>query len=249
MKKVIGIIPARYGSMRLPGKPLRKVRGKTIIERVYERVKLATTLEDVIVATDDIRIANHVEKFGGKAMITRIDHRSGTLRCAEVVGKHPADYVINIQGDEPMVNPSEIDRLAKFVTSGCKIATLVKQIDGIEDIRDPSVAKVILDGKGRAILFSRSPIPYVRDFPMEQWLEKYTFFKHVGMYAYERKTLLHVASLPSSHLEQAESLEQLNWLYHGIEIRTLETDVETIDINTPEDLEILEKILAIADNS
>ena len=248
MKHVIGIIPARFGSSRMPGKPLVKVRGISLIERVYQRAKRAASLDEVYVATDDIRIANHVEKFGGKAMMTRIDHRSGTFRCAEVAEAHPARFVVNIQGDEPLVSPAEIDRLARFISSGNRqIATLVKRLDNAADLQDPGEAKVILDHQRRAVYFSRSPIPFVRDHPKEIWHEKATFFKHIGMYAYSAEALRKIAGLPVSALEEAESLEQLSWIYHGIPIDTLETDIETIDIDTPEDLHVLERILGLSE--
>ena len=246
--EIIGIIPARYGSSRLPGKPLMKVKGKSIIQRVYERAMSARTLSRVIVATDDIRIANHVEKFGGIAEMTRQDHISGTTRCAEVALKYKASCIVNIQGDEPLTHPGEIDRMAKFIASGKPIATLVKRISTVDEIRDPSEAKVILDKNMRAIYFSRSPVPFVRGYPMETWPEQLPYFKHVGMYAYERDTLIELAGLPSSSLEKAESLEQLNCIYHGYDIYALETDLETLDIDTPEDLEVLERILALKDS-
>ena len=244
---IIGIIPARYGSSRMPGKPLAKVKGKTIIERVYERATQARMLDEVVVATDDVRIVNHVEKFGGKAIITRLDHRSGTMRCAEVIRKMPANFVINIQGDEPLVHPQEIDRLAQYVSDGRKIATLVKRIENADEVPDPSTAKVILDHNMRAIYFSRSPIPFVRDFPQGTWHEHAPYYKHIGMYAYDADTLLKISQLPACALEDAESLEQLNWIYHGLPIHALETDIETIDIDTPEDLAILEQILNLAE--
>ena len=248
--KVLGIIPARYGSTRLPGKPMIKVKGKTIIQRVYERVARASVLNDLVVATDDVRIYNHVRKFGGNAIITSHTHRSGTMRCGEVIDKMPgADLIINVQGDEPLINPVEIDRLGEFlITDPAKqIGTLVKRIDTVSDIKDPSVAKVVVGRSGQLLYFSRSPIPYVRNHPVEQWLDHGIFYKHIGLYGYTRESLQDISHLESSNLEEAELLEQLNWLYHGHAIHALETDVESIGIDTPEDVALLEHILGLAD--
>ena len=182
---ILGIIPARYGSTRLPGKPMIKVKGKTIIQRVYERVARSTLLSQAIVATDDVRIYNHVTKFGGEAIMTNQQHRSGTSRCGEVIRQiADARIILNIQGDEPLINPGEIDRLARFMAEDAsrKIGTMVKRLDRFEDLEDPSVAKVVLDQAFRALYFSRSPIPHVRNHPVEQWLDHATFYKHIGMY-------------------------------------------------------------------
>ena len=248
---IIGIIPARYGSTRLPGKPMIKVKGKTIIRRVYERVAKSTLLDQVIVATDDVRIYNHVTKFGGGAIMTNQQHRSGTMRCGEVIRQIPdADIIINIQGDEPLINAGEIDRLARFMAEDPdrSIGTLVKKLDRQEDLEDPSVAKVVLDQDFRAMYFSRSPIPHVRNYPMDQWLEQATFYKHIGLYAYRRATLEQLVLLDPSELENSELLEQLNWLYNGYPVYALETDVESLGIDTPEDVALLEHILGLADN-
>lgn len=247
---ILGIIPARFGSTRLPGKPLIKVKGKSIIQRVYERVAQAENVDEIIVATDDVRIYNHVKKFGGQAMSTRIDHKNGTMRCAEVIAARKGfDYVINIQGDEPLINPGEIDRLAAFVSKkgADAIATLVRKIDTVDDLESASVAKVVLDKTGRALYFSRTPIPHVRDVPREQWLENTTYYKHIGMYAYAASALHKMASLSSSPLEDAEVLEQLTWLYHGFAIYTIETEADSIGIDTPEDVALLEHLLSLAD--
>ena len=249
--KVLGIIPARYGSTRLPGKPMIKVKGKTIIQRVYERVARAEVLDLAVVATDDVRIFNHVKKFGGNAIMTRQVHRSGTMRCGEVI-EHitEAGLIINVQGDEPLINPGEIDRLGRFMLDSQDklIGTLVKRIDRQEDLNDPSVAKVVMDEERRVLYFSRSAIPHVRNYPIEQWLDHGEFFKHIGLYAYTRRALQGLATLKSSHLEESELLEQLNWLYHGYEIHALETEVESLGIDTQEDVALLEHILGLADN-
>ncbi len=248
--RVLGIIPARYGSTRLPGKPMIKVKGKTIIQRVYERVARSAVLNELVVATDDVRIYNHVKKFGGNAIMTSYTHRSGTMRCGEVIDKMPdIDLVINVQGDEPLINPVEIDKLGEFMIShpNVQIGTLVKRIDSVSDIKDPSVAKVVIDRQGRVLYFSRSPIPHVRNYPEDQWLDHGMFYKHIGLYSYTRETLEDISKLESSKLEEAELLEQLNWLYHGYTIHVQETDVESIGIDTPEDVALLEHILGLAD--
>jgi len=247
---VLGIIPARYGSTRLPGKPLIKVKGKTIIQHVYERASMSEVLNKVIVATDDVRIYNHVRKFGGSAIMTRQVHRSGTMRCGEVIESIPeADIIINVQGDEPLINPGEISRLARFLMEDPDrtIGTLVKRIDRQEDIENPSEAKVIMDLYHRVLYFSRSPIPHVLNQPIGQWIDHAVFYKHIGLYGYKRKTLLNLSKLDISDIEQVESLEQLNWLYHGYAVHALETDIESIGIDTIEDVRLLEHILSLAD--
>ncbi len=247
---VLGIIPARYGSSRLPGKPLIKVKGKTIIERVYERASMAEALYKVVVATDDVRIYNHVRKFGGEAIMTKQVHRSGTMRCGEVIRKFPnADIVINIQGDEPLINPGEISRLGRFLMEDPdrQIGTMVKRIDRQEDIVDPSIAKVVMDLYHRVLYFSRSAIPHVRNHPIESWLDHAVYYKHIGLYGYTRKTLENLSKLDPSDIEEAELLEQLNWLFHGYAVHALETDIESIGIDTAEDVSLLEHILSLAD--
>jgi 3-deoxy-manno-octulosonate cytidylyltransferase (CMP-KDO synthetase) len=248
--KVLGIIPARFGSQRLPGKPLVKVKGKTIIQRVYERASMSEILYKVIVATDDVRIYNHVRKFGGSAMMTRQIHRSGTMRCGEVIENVPeADIIINVQGDEPLINPGEISRLGRFLIEDPErqIGTLVKRIDRQEDIENPSTAKVVMDLYHRVLFFSRSGIPHVFNHPVERWLDHAIFYKHVGLYGYTRKTLQNLSKLDPSDIELAESLEQLNWLHHGYTVHALETDIESIGIDTLEDVKLLEHILSLAD--
>jgi len=247
---VLGIIPARYGSTRLPGKPLIKVKGKTIIQRVYERASLSEVLYKVVVATDDVRIYNHVRKFGGLAIMTRQVHRSGTMRCGEVLKSAPeADVIINVQGDEPLINPGEISRLGRFLIEDPdrQIGTLVKRIDRHEDLENPSVAKVVMDLYHRVLYFSRSAIPHVAGHPVESWLDHGVYYKHVGLYGYTRKALLNLTKLDPCDIEQAESLEQLGWLYHGYPVHALETDIESIGIDTIEDVRLLEHILSLAD--
>lgn len=248
---ILGIIPARFGSTRLPGKPLIKVHGKSIIQRVYERVKMATSIDRVIVATDDVRVLNHVRKFGGEAISTRIDHRNGTQRCAEVMESvYGFEYVVNIQGDEPLVNPGEIDRLCTYISSmpEASIATLIKHIDSTEELHAPGIVKVVTNKAGRALYFSRSTIPFNREHEKEMWLEQGDYYKHIGLYAYSARVLEQLATLGGSALEDAEMLEQLNWLYHGYDIYTLETESESIGIDTPEDVALLEHLLSLAED-
>lgn len=232
-QNTIGIIPARYASTRFPGKPLVLVNGKPMIQRVYEQATQATMLSEVIVATDDDRIADCVNKFGGKVVMTSPEHQSGTDRCAEVVAKleNPAEVVINIQGDEPYIQPQQIDDLAKcFENPQTQIATLVKKLEDEEEIQKPNVVKVTRDINGFALYFSRSVIPYPRN-------QANVYFKHIGIYAYRLGVLMQISTLPPSSLELAEGLEQLRWLENGYRINTVVTEVESMAVDTPEDLE------------
>lgn len=245
--KFTGIIPARYASTRFPGKPLAMLGGKPMIQRVYERVSQA--LEDVWVATDDERIADAVKKFGGNVVITSTEHRSGTDRCLEAyrnIGSR-ADVIINIQGDEPFIDPTQIRQIAAcFDNSDTRIATLIRPFDpslGISALENPNSPKVVVDNQGNALLFSRSVIPYLRGVSKELWLEKHQYFTHIGMYAYRADTLAEITTLEQSSLELAESLEQLRWLENGYKIRTAISDCPTIGIDTPADLEAAEKLL------
>lgn len=245
--KVIAIIPARYASTRFPGKPLAMLGGKTVIQRVWEQV--SRVIDDVAVATDDRRIADAVEAFGGRAVMTSPDHRSGTDRCYEACCKIGGEYdvVVNVQGDEPFIAPSQIRALAAcFDDERTDIATLVKPFapsDGIEALENPNSPKVVLDSESRAVYFSRSVIPYLRGVERSEWLARHTFYKHIGMYAFRCEVLREVTSLPQSSLEKAESLEQLRWLENGYKIGVGITDVETVGIDTPEDLVRAEEFL------
>ena len=245
--KVIAIIPARYASTRFPGKPLAILGGKTVIRRVWEQV--SRVIDDVAVATDDRRIAEAVEAFGGRAVITSPDHRSGTDRCYEAytIIDEEYDVVVNVQGDEPFISPSQIRALtACFDDERTDIATLVKPFapsDGIEALENPNSPKVVIDNESRAIYFSRSVIPYLRGVERSEWLARHTFYKHIGMYAFRRDVLREVTSLPQSPLERAESLEQLRWLENGYKIGVGITDIETVGIDTPEDLARAEEFL------
>lgn len=245
--KFIGIIPARYGSSRFPGKPLADMAGKPMIQRVYEQVKKA--IDEVWVATDDERILKIVEDFGGKAVLTSPDHKSGTDRCNEAFSKigNGFDVVINIQGDEPFIQPQQIETLKScFDSKETELATLVKPFkkeDGFEVLFNPNSPKVVLNKNSEAIYFSRSIIPYIRDAHHTEWLDKHIFYKHIGMYAYRADVLKKITLLPQSNLELAESLEQLRWIENGYKIKVGLTDIETIGIDTPEDMEKAIKLL------
>lgn len=236
--KFLGIIPARYASSRFPGKPLIDIEGKTMIQRVYEQVKKSTKLNDVVVATDDQRIAETVRSFGGEVVMTAEHHQSGTDRCAEVITNIDGyDVAINIQGDEPFIDPTQIDLLANcFEDTTTQIATLVKEITEEEELFNVNIPKVVRNTKGEAIYFSRQTIPFLRAVEKDQWLLKQSFYKHIGIYAYQVDTLKALTQLPISMLEEAEALEQLRWLENGYAIQTAITTHETVAVDTKEDL-------------
>ena len=242
--KFIAIIPARYASTRFPGKPLAVLGGKTVIQRVYEQV--SKVLSEAYVATDDERIFTAVEAFGGKAIMTRTDHKSGTDRIQEAIGKigSDADIIINVQGDEPFIQPSQIETLMHlFNNPETQIGTLGKPFESIEAVENPNSPKIVTDVRGFALYFSRSIIPFIRGKEHQEWFGQYPFLKHLGIYAYRREVLAEVTQLPQSSLEKAESLEQLRWLQNGYRIRVGLTDVETVGIDTPEDLQKAEAFL------
>lgn len=242
--KFMAIIPARYASTRYPGKPLAILGGKTVIQRVYEQVK--SVLNDVYVATDDDRIYNTVTDFGGKAVMTRADHKSGTDRIEEAAEKIglDADVIINVQGDEPFIQPSQIETLMQlFDAPETQIGTLGKPFESIDAVENPNSPKIVTDNRGFALYFSRSVIPYIRGKERDSWFGEYPFLKHLGIYAYRREVLAEVTKLPMSSLEKAESLEQLRWLQNGYRIRVGLTDIETVGIDTPEDLTRAEEFL------
>lgn len=236
--KFLGIIPARYASSRFPGKPLIDIEGKTMIQRVYEQVKKSTKLNDVVVATDDQRIAETVRSFGGEVVMTAEHHQSGTDRCAEVITNIDGyDVAINIQGDEPFIDPTQIDILANcFEDTTTQIATLVKEITAEEELFNVNIPKVVRNTKGEAIYFSRQTIPFLRAVEKDQWLQRQSFYKHIGIYAYQVDTLKALTQLPISMLEEAEALEQLRWLENGYAIQTAITTHETVAVDTKEDL-------------
>ena len=265
--KILGVIPARYASTRFVGKPLVDINGKSMIQRVYEQAKQCKSLARVVVATDDERIFKHVESFGGDVMMTADTHQSGTDRCAEVVEKlnfelqtaflhsHDAPVigkitprfesiftaVINIQGDEPFIQPEQIEKIAEILRGGKSIATLAKRLSNKADIESPNIVKVVFDTQGKAVYFSRSPIPFIRNLDKKDWAKSGQFFKHIGLYGYKTSVLLDIARLSPSNLEITESLEQLRWLENGYAIGVAETDLETIGIDTLEDLKKIKK--------
>lgn len=251
MSKFIGIIPARFASTRFPGKPLVDMMGKSMIQRVYEQV--APLLDRCVVATDDDRIYQAVLAFGAEAIMTSVDHKSGTDRVYEAfMSSHSqADVIINIQGDEPFIQPNQIESLkACFDDPACQIATLVRPFDpseGIEALHNPNSPKVVLDTQGFAITFSRSVVPYLRGVDSANWLAAHTFYKHIGLYAYRQEVLASITQLSESILEHAESLEQLRWIENGYKIKVGVTTQETIGIDTPEDLERAIKFLQSRD--
>jgi len=236
--KVLGIIPARYASTRFPGKPLIDIQGKSMIQRVYEQALKATSLSKVVIATDNELIAEAVLNFGGEFVMTGSAHQSGTDRCAEV-SRHFPDYdiIINIQGDEPFIDPQQIDLVVScFEQAGIQLATLVKAIHTNEELFNNNIPKVVMNSKQEAIYFSRHTIPYLRNAEKEQWLTAHQFYKHIGIYGYHTETLQEITKLAPSSLEIAESLEQLRWIENGYAIKTRVTTIETIAIDTPEDL-------------
>lgn len=245
--KFLGIIPARYASTRFPAKPLAILGGKTVIQRVYEQV--AGILDDAYVATDDERIEAAVKAFGGKVVMTSVHHKSGTDRCYEAACKVGGDFdvVVNIQGDEPFIQPSQLESIkACFEDPTTQIATLVKPFtpeSGFDALENANSPKVVLNANMNALYFSRSIIPYMRGKEKDEWLAGHTYYKHIGLYAYRTEVLKEITSLPQSSLEVAESLEQLRWLENGYTIKVGTTDVETIGIDTPEDLERAEAFL------
>lgn len=239
---IVGIIPARYGSTRFPGKPLAVIDGVSMIVRVAQQAAKCSQLSRVIVATDDVRIYDHVHSFGIEVVMTSVDHASGTDRCLEAytLAAVTADAVINIQGDEPFVHPSQLSALANRIAQpGVEIATLAKRIETSEVLFDPNKVKVIFSKEGRAIYFSRWAIPFQKGVAEAQWLENHGYFKHIGLYAYKLEALRAICLLPPSPLEKMESLEQLRWLENGKSIFVDETSFETPAIDTPEDLERL----------
>lgn len=247
MLKFAGIIPARFSSTRFPGKPLVIINGKTMIQRVYQQA--TKVLDHVCVATDDIRIKEEVLRFGGEVIMTSPNHQSGTDRCAEAIEilqhqkKFNFEVVLNIQGDEPFIQPEQLKKLMScFNNSETQIATLVKPIHHNNDIFNPNYVKVVLDKNSRALYFSRSPIPYIRSKDNSVWVEHHSYFKHLGIYAYRTEVLKEITQLTQSSLELAESLEQLRWLENGFKIMAETTDLESISIDTPDDLDRLNLI-------
>ncbi|MBI4651296.1 3-deoxy-manno-octulosonate cytidylyltransferase [Candidatus Desantisbacteria bacterium] len=252
-KKVVGVIPARYGSTRLPGKALILIHGKPMIQHVYEQCIKASRLEEVYVATDDKRIFDCVKGFGGKVVMTSPHHLSGTDRIREAAKHIKADIIVNIQGDEPLIVPEMIDQAVMPLVKNSKIymSTLVKKIDNPLDLFNPSIAKVIIDNMDYAVYFSRSLVPYPRDaekmtpeyFKKSGILKTSIFYKHIGLYVYTRRFLFKLTSLPPSLLEQTEKLEQLRVISNGFKIKAIETNFDTLGVDTPHELKIVKQIM------
>ena len=245
--KFAAIIPARYASTRFPGKPLVQIDGKSMIQRVYEQV--SKVLEMVYVATDDRRIYNEVTRFGGKVIMTSESHQSGTDRCYEAYTKmdQDVDVILNIQGDEPFIKPTQIQTLmACFTDEVVQIATLVRRVteeDGVEYLQSPNHPKVIVNKQNEAVFFSRAVIPFLRDFPSDEYLDHHNYYTHIGTYAYRTNILKELVALPDSSLEKAESLEQLRWIENGYRIRVGFTSEKSVGIDTPDDLKEIEKFI------
>ncbi len=249
---ILGVIPARYASTRFPGKPLAMIHGKSMIQRVYEQASKSASLHKVVVATDDNRIFDHVKNFGGTVLMTSAEHNSGTERCHEAFNMISRqkdninwNLVINIQGDEPLIDPSQIDKLASLFTNNDQvlIGTLAKKITDLFEITDQNIVKVILDHNKKALYFSRLPIPFVKDLPETAWLTWSRHYKHIGLYAYRPSILHKLIALPPSPLETAESLEQLRWIENGYDIYVEITETESISVDTPDDLSKITNII------
>ena len=240
--QVVVVIPSRYAATRLPGKPLVNLAGKPMVQRVYEQAKLAQTVHRVLVATDDQRIVDAVLAFGGEARMTRSDHRTGTERIAEVAAHEAGDVFVNVQGDEPLINPVAIDTAvaALLEDSPAQIATVATPIRHVPDIMDPNVVKTVLDFDSNALYFSRAPIPWVRDTPQKVHVK---YWKHLGLYVFQRDALLEYPTLPQGELEKIEQLEQLRWLENGWKIRVAEVEHDAVSVDAPEDVTRVEKLL------
>ena len=240
--KTLGIIPSRFASTRFPGKPLVKIGSKTMIQRVYQQALQAKSLTQVVIATDDERIHQHVQSFGGQSFMTKNTHQSGTDRCAEVATKfQDMEAIVNIQGDEPFIHPDQIDRVVRILKQNTtvNIVTLARKITHSEDLFSPNIVKVVFNQSQQALYFSRQPIPFVRTTPPDNWLTVGSFYQHIGLYGYRRPTLLQLTNLPTGKLEELESLEQLRWLENGFDIGVGLTNRLTAGIDTPEDLKRL----------
>jgi 3-deoxy-manno-octulosonate cytidylyltransferase (CMP-KDO synthetase) len=240
--EVIVVIPSRYAATRLPGKPLVNLAGKPMVQRVYEQAKLAQTVHRVLVATDDQRIVDAVQAFAGEARMTRSDHRTGTERIAEVAAHEPGDIFVNVQGDEPLIDPVAIDTAVAALLEDppAQIATVATPIRHVPDIMDPNVVKTVLDFDSNALYFSRAPIPWVRDTQKKIHVR---YWKHLGLYVFQRDALLEYPTLPQGELEKIEQLEQLRWLENGWKIRVAEVEHDAVSVDVPEDVTRVEKLL------
>jgi 3-deoxy-manno-octulosonate cytidylyltransferase (CMP-KDO synthetase) len=248
MKSIACIIPARFDSTRFPGKPLAQLGNKPMIQHVFERARKVKEFDVVAVATDSEKVADEVVRFGGNVIFTESHHQSGTDRIAEAIETAfiETDYIVNVQGDEPLIEPDQIRELLSLLDGTTEIATLVKRIENKDELFNPNVVKAVIAANKYALYFSRSPIPYVRGVDEADWLSKKQHFKHIGMYAYRRDVLELIAALKPSKLENCESLEQLRWLEAGFSIKTAETSFESMGVDTPEDLEKAKKMLGLS---
>jgi 3-deoxy-manno-octulosonate cytidylyltransferase (CMP-KDO synthetase) len=243
---IVGIIPARYSSTRFPGKALCDIKGKTMVQRVYEQAKRSTHLHKVVVATDDQRIIDNVLSFGGEVIMTASTHPSGTDRCWDALQqlKEQYQYVINIQGDEPFINPKQIDELASVLKDGTtELATQMIPVDSYEMLADEGEVKIVLNSNNEALYFSRAIIPYIKNADKKEWHKHFQYYRHVGMYAYRSDVLEKITKLPVSSLEKVESLEQLRWVENGFKIKCVPTAFDSHCIDTPEDLEKMLKVM------
>jgi 3-deoxy-manno-octulosonate cytidylyltransferase (CMP-KDO synthetase) len=242
---ILGIIPARYASTRFPGKPLVEIEGKSMIRRVYEQASQAKTIDKLVVATDDDRIAAHVKAFGGEVVMTKAEHPSGTDRCYEAFKNVAGDfnYIINIQGDEPFLDPQQIDELGAVCKGQTELATQMIKVDNSAFLFDQGEVKIVLNHENEALYFSRMVIPFIKGKPEAEWHLHHSYYRHVGMYAYRRDVLQAITKLPVSALEKAESLEQLRWLEAGYKIKCVETTFDSHCVDTPEDIERVLKLM------
>jgi len=242
---ILGIIPARYASSRFPGKPLVEIEGKSMIRRVYEQASQAKTIDKLVVATDDERIATHVKAFGGEVVMTKAEHPSGTDRCYEAFKNVAGDfnYIINIQGDEPFLDPQQIDELGAVCKGQTELATQMIKVDNSAFLFDQGEVKIVLNHENEALYFSRMVIPFIKGKPEAEWHLHHSYYRHVGMYAYRRDVLQAITKLPVSALEKAESLEQLRWLEAGYKIKCVETTFDSHCVDTPEDIERVLKLM------
>lgn len=245
--KILGIIPARYASTRFPGKPLIDIMGKTMLQRVYEQTSKSKKLSSVVIATDDERISSHAQSFGAKVVMTKAEHPSGTDRCFEAYKNtgEEFDYIINIQGDEPFIDPSQIDLLANICDGNTELATLMIKCNSHDVLFDKGEVKITLNTNNEALYFSRMVIPFIKGVDEKEWHKHFNYFRHVGMYAYRKDVLEKVTKLQPSSLEKAESLEQLRWLENGFKIKCAETLHDSHCIDTPEDVEKVIKLMGI----
>ena len=243
MKKIVGVIPARWASTRFEGKVLAAIQGKPMVQHVWEKAQQSRLAKDIIIACDDKRVFQVVQEFGAQVVMTSPDHPSGTDRIAEVVKGLKVDIIVNIQGDEPLINPDVIDSLVEALAKSASspMATVIKKIKEEKELNDPNVVKVVIDNNQNAIYFSRSPIPFNRD---KKNFAEVGYYKHLGLYAYTKDFLKIFVSLPQSPLERIEKLEQLRALEFGYSIKTIETDWDTVGVDTPEDLKKVEALLS-----